>query len=122
MARLVGAVALAGPDWQSVELQGHGSPDPTVILISLSQTINATDQSPTRLAAAIHKASEILKEIDDGQVVLFVYADQPFIAVPPTDDDKVIDGILTQVSTDLVVLQHDNYRLAEPAIIMLEDY
>ncbi|MBA4791166.1 MAG: VWA domain-containing protein [Rhizobiales bacterium] len=105
-------IAMAGPAWQKVPVPALDQLDPTVIVLSLAQSMNATDQNPNRLVAARHKVEDILRRMKGGQVALVIYADAPFVAAPLTEDGRVIAQMLPEIATDLMPVLHDRPDLA----------
>ncbi|SHO67488.1 Ca-activated chloride channel family protein [Pseudoxanthobacter soli DSM 19599] len=106
------SVAAAGPAWERLPTPALGRIDPTVIVMSLAQSMNATDQSPTRLTRARHKAEDILARMKGGQVGLVVFADAPFVAAPLTEDSKVVSQMMPELATDLMPVLNDRLDLA----------
>ena len=92
-------VALAGPAWQRNELPTYKSHTPVVMVLSLAQSMNATDISPDRLTRAEHKVRDVMERNKGGDMALVVYSDQPFVAAPLTSDAKVIGDMLPELST-----------------------
>ncbi len=95
-------LAMAGPTWQKIELPSFKTKDPTVVVLSLAQSMNANDVKPTRLTRAGHKVRDILERMDGGDVGLVVYSDRPFTAAPLTEDSAVIREMLPELSTSLM--------------------
>ncbi|MEW6257918.1 MAG: VWA domain-containing protein, partial [Pseudomonadota bacterium] len=106
------AMAMAGPTWEKVPVPALDRLDPTVIVLSLAQSMNATDQNPSRLVAARHKVDDILRRMKGGQVALVIYADAPFVAAPLTEDGRVIAQMLPELATDLMPVLNDRPDLA----------
>ncbi len=89
MAALIAVVfALAGPTWEKIELPAFKAQAPTVVVLSLAQSMNATDVSPSRLARAGHKVRDILERAKGGDLGFIIYADRPFVAAPLTSDTQ----------------------------------
>ncbi len=102
-AGLIAAIiALAGPTWQKIELPSYKSSRPIVIAMSLAQSMNATDISPSRITRAGHKVRDLLDRSKGGDAGFIVYADRPFVAAPLTSDERVILEMLPELSTDLM--------------------
>jgi len=95
-------LAMAGPTWEKIELPSYKTKDPTVIALSLAQSMNATDVKPTRLTRAGHKVRDILERMEGGDVGLVIYSDRPFTASPLTEDGEVIGEMLPELSTSLM--------------------
>ena len=95
-------IAMAGPAWEKVDLPAYPSEQPTVVVMSLAQSMNADDVAPSRLTRAGHKLRDIIKRMDGGDIGLVIYADRPFVAAPLTADARVIKDMLPELSTDLM--------------------
>lgn len=116
------ALAMAGPAWEKLPTPALDRLDPTVIVLSLGQSMNATDQSPSRLGAARHKVDDILARMRGGQVGLVIYADAPFVAAPLTEDARIIAQMLPELSTELMPVLTDRADLAlDRATALLRD-
>lgn len=109
---VLAAVAIAGPTWEKLPTPALDRLDPTVIVLSLTQSMNATDQSPNRLMRARHKAEDILDRMKGGQVGLIIYADAPFVAAPLTEDTRVISQMMPELATNLMPVLNDRLDLA----------
>ncbi|MEP9375718.1 VWA domain-containing protein [Aquabacter sp. CN5-332] len=109
---VLAAIAMAGPAWQKVPAPALDRLDPTVVVLSLAQSMNATDQNPSRLVAARHKVEDILSRMRGGQVALVIYADAPFVAAPLTEDGRVVAQMLPELATDLMPVLNDRPDLA----------
>lgn len=114
-------VALAGPTWEKNELPVFKPRVPTVLALSLSQSMNATDLSPDRLTRAGHKLRDILADGKGGDFGFIIYADRPFVAAPLTSDTRVITQMLPELSTSLMpVLGNHLYLAIDKAKDLLE--
>jgi Ca-activated chloride channel family protein len=112
-AGLIASVfALAGPTWQKNELPAFKAQDPTVVVLSLAQSMNATDVSPNRLARAVHKVRDVLGRARGGDFGLIIYSDRPFVAAPLTNDTRVITQMLPELSTNLMPVIGNRLDLA----------
>lgn len=109
---LLACLAMAGPAWQKLPTPALDHLDPTVIVLSLAQSMNAADQNPTRLLAARHKVEDILNRMRGGQVALVIFADAPFVAAPLTEDGRVIGQMVPELATDLMPVLDDRPDLA----------
>ncbi len=116
------ALAMAGPSWQKVPTPALDRLDPTVIVLSLGQSMDSADQSPSRLVAARHKVEDILNRMRGGQVALIVYTDAPFVASPLTEDGKVVSQMLPELATDLMPVRGNRPDLAiQKAVELLKN-
>ena len=112
IALIAVCVALAGPAWQRNELPTYKSHTPVVMVLSLAQSMNATDISPDRLTRAEHKVRDVMERNKGGDMALVVYSDQPFVAAPLTSDAKVIGDMLPELSTSLMPVLGNRLDLA----------
>ncbi|WP_062231754.1 VWA domain-containing protein [Aureimonas sp. N4] len=104
--------ALAGPTWQKAEVPSFTGGEPVVAVLSLAQSMNSTDLSPSRLRSAVHKLSDILTRTEGDERALVIYSDVPFVAAPLTSDQKVISQMLPELSTKLMPVLGDRPDLA----------
>ncbi|MFZ1725556.1 MAG: VWA domain-containing protein [Albidovulum sp.] len=112
-AALIAAVlAMAGPTWQKLPTPVYGGSEPTVIVLSLAQSMNGTDMVPSRLARAGHKLRDMLDQAKGGDVALVIYSDRPFVAAPLTADSEVIRQMLPELSTNLMPVLGNRLDLA----------
>ena len=94
--------ALAGPTWHSRELPVHRVKDARVVVLDLSQSMDAPDMPPSRLARARLEAAEIFAMTEEGQTGLVVYAGDAFLVSPLTDDSATLTAMLPALSSDLM--------------------
>ncbi|MEM7168970.1 MAG: VWA domain-containing protein [Pseudomonadota bacterium] len=99
---LAAVLALAGPAWERLPQPAHTVMAPTVVALNLSQSMNATDESPSRLTRAKHKIYDLIDRQKGGQIGLVLFTDTAFTAVPLTDDGAVISELLPLVDTSLM--------------------
>jgi Ca-activated chloride channel family protein len=99
---LAAVVALAGPAWEKLPVPTARGGEPTVVVLSLAQSMNGADLVPSRLARAGHKLRDILDRASGEDTGLVIYADRPFVAAPLTPDAGVIREMLPELSTGLM--------------------
>jgi Ca-activated chloride channel family protein len=114
-AWLCGTVAMAGPRWNYTDQKTFRASQDLVIVLDLSQTMNAQDVKPSRVARARQEIQNILDMRRAEQVGLVAYAAVPHLVTPLTDDIRTIRNLLPALDTSLVTLQGD--RLG-PALAM----
>ncbi|NOZ53634.1 MAG: VWA domain-containing protein [Gammaproteobacteria bacterium] len=102
---LLSISALAGPVWKQLPQPVFRSQASLVILLDLSRSMDVTDVKPSRLQRARHKILDILKKRKEGQTALIVYALEPFIVSPLTQDAKTVASLTNDLSTDLMPFQ-----------------
>jgi len=111
-ALIASVLAMAGPTWERLPVPVHGGADPTVIVLSLAQSMNGTDLVPSRLTRAVHKLRDMLTREKGGDIGLVIFADRPFVAAPLTADAEVIRQMLPDLSTDLMPVLGNRLDLA----------
>lgn len=113
-------LALAGPRWGYREIEMISKDQALVILLDLSESMNATDVKPSRLVRAKQKIEDLLlsKGVKMG---LIAFAADPHMISPITDDKETIRHLLPSLSTDLVYVQGSRLSPAlKMAAVMLE--
>ncbi|MGD9604391.1 MAG: VWA domain-containing protein, partial [Gammaproteobacteria bacterium] len=83
-----------------------------VILLDLSTSMRAADVTPSRLERARFKIKDLLLGRATGQTALVVFAAQPFVVTPLTDDVRTIDSQLSIVAPELMPRQGTDVALA----------
>ncbi|HAT87327.1 MAG TPA: hypothetical protein DCS30_16060 [Rhizobiales bacterium] len=104
--------AMAGPSWQKSDIPSFSGGEPVVMVLSLAQSMNADDLSPSRLKRAGHKLRDILERTQGDDRGLVIYSDAPFVATPLTNDPKVIEQMLPELSTNLMPVLGNRLDLA----------
>lgn len=105
-------IGLAGPTWQERELPSFEGGAPVVAVLSLAQSMNADDLTPSRLKRSVHKLRDILERTAGDERGLVIYADAPFVAAPLTSDTQVIEQMLPELSTSLMPVLGNRLDLA----------
>ncbi len=101
-ASLLSALVLAGPVWERQNVPVHRTLFARILLLDLSQSMNAKDISPSRLARARFKVHDILEASEDAQVALIVFAARPYTLSPLTEDVDTLIGMVPDLSTDII--------------------
>ncbi|MFC4892897.1 VWA domain-containing protein [Pseudofrancisella aestuarii] len=100
--------ALAGPAWSYQDVPVYQKSMPRVIALDVSDSMDTTDVSPSRLQRAKYKILDLLKEIREGQTGMIVFSSEPFVVSPLTTDAKTISNLVPVLKTDIVPVQgHD---------------
>lgn len=98
-------MALAGPRWTYQEIETFSKDQSLVILLDLSESMNAADARPTRLVRAKQKIEDILAESKGVKVGLIAFAADPHMISPLTDDKDTVRHLLPSLTTNLVYVQ-----------------
>jgi Ca-activated chloride channel family protein len=104
--------ALAGPVYKKLPQPVYREQSSLVVLLDLSQSMNATDVKPSRLARAKLELLDILKTRKTGQTALVVYAADAFVVTPLTDDNATIANLVPSLETDMMPAQGSNLTAA----------
>ena len=94
--------ALAGPAWEKLPQPAVKKGTDTVYLLDISVFMTPVDVKPSRMDRARFKMHDFLQETKDGQNALILYDNEPFVAVPLTTDQKVIEQILPTVQAGMM--------------------
>lgn len=100
--------ALAGPVYKKLQQPVFREQAALVILLDLSQSMNATDIKPSRIERAKLELLDILKQRKGGQTALIVYAANAFTVTPLTDDNNTISNLLPVLQTSMMPAQGSN--------------
>jgi Ca-activated chloride channel homolog len=105
---LLCTLALAGPTWSRIAEPMYTDRAAQVVAISLSQHMQATDVSPSRMQRARYKARDLLAANRDGLNALIGYAGQSFVVAPLTSDAHSLDDLLNAMGPDTMPVDGDN--------------
>jgi len=105
-------IALAGPVYKKLPQPVYREQSSLVILLDLSQSMNATDIKPSRLSRAKLELLDLLKTRKTGQTALIVYAADAFVVTPLTDDNATIANLVPSLATDMMPAQGSNLSAA----------
>lgn len=111
--------ALAGPVYKKLPQPVYREQSSLVVLLDLSQSMNATDIKPSRLSRAKLELLDILKTRKTGQTALIVYAADAFVVTPLTDDNANIANLVPALETDMMPAQGSNLSTALAKTISL---
>ncbi len=104
--------ALAGPVYKKLPQPVYREQSSLIVLLDLSQSMNATDIKPSRLARAKLELLDLLKTRKTGQTALIVYAADAFVVTPLTDDNATIANLVPSLETDMMPAQGSNLAKA----------
>jgi len=118
---LLAIFALAGPTWERLPQPAFRDTGALVILLDLSRSMDATDLKPSRLVRARFKVADILKQRQEGQTALVVYAGNAFTVTPLTNDTETIASQLSVLETSIMPSQGSRADIAlKKAIALLQ--
>lgn len=114
-------LALAGPRWNLREMETFSQDQSLVILLDLSESMNATDIKPSRLVRAKQKIEDLLNLSKGVKIGLIAFAADPHMITPITDDKETIRHLLPSLDTNLIYVQGSRLSSAlDMASTMLE--
>ncbi len=102
---LLSIIALAGPVWQRLPQPVFKQQSALVVLLDLSQSMNAQDIKPSRIARARLKLIDLLKQRKEGQTALVAYAATAYTVTPLTDDVDTIESLVSSLSPEIMPAQ-----------------
>lgn len=109
---VLAVIALAGPVWKRLPQPVFKQQSALVIALDLSQSMNAQDIKPSRLARARLKLIDILKMRKEGQTALVAYAGTAYTVSPLTDDSDTIQSLVSSLTPDIMPSQGSRSDLA----------
>lgn len=95
-------VSLTGPSWVRMPVPTYQKIQARVLVLDMSAAMLAKDLLPDNLSRAKFKLHDLLQHKDVGQFALVVYAGEPFVASPLTDDGQTIDALLSSLTADVM--------------------
>jgi len=102
---LLTVLALADPVWEQQQQPVYRNEASRVIILDLSNSMLSPDLKPSRLVRARYKVSDILKQSQDGQTGLVVFAGDAFTVAPLTHDTDTIEALLSPLQPALMPVQ-----------------
>lgn len=108
--------SLAGPRWNFTEIEVYKPDKNLVILLDLSNSMNAEDVKPSRIKRAKQKIDDILRLSKGVNISIIGFAADAHIIVPLTDEVQSIRYLMQAVDTDIVFVQGSNIK---PALEMV---
>lgn len=105
LSGLLVSLSLAGPVWEKLPQPVFNNESALVIALDLSLSMDSNDVTPSRLTRARFKIADILKQNEEGQIALLVYAGDAFTVTPLTDDMSTIESQLPALTTSIMPTQ-----------------
>ncbi len=99
----IGVIAMAGPRWKFKTYETYQtSAAAVVIVLDLSQSMNAEDIKPNRITRAKQAIQDILAEAHDVRIGMIVFAEVSHLITPITDDFATIQHLLPAIDVKLI--------------------
>lgn len=105
-------LALANPRWSYKDLDAYQPTASMVILLDLSNTMNATDVSPSRIVRARQNIEDLINLSKGLKIGLIGFAGYPHLISPITDDIQTIKTFIPALDTDLTNVQGNSLARA----------
>ncbi|HKJ05719.1 MAG TPA: VWA domain-containing protein [Geopsychrobacteraceae bacterium] len=102
---LLAVLALAGPVWERKPQPVFRQQSALVILFDLSRSMQAADLKPSRFLRARLKIEDLLRQREEGQTALIVFAADAFTVTPLTDDRHTIESLLKSLEPEMMPAQ-----------------
>ncbi len=118
----LGVIGLAGPSWEKIPQPVIQKQNALVVVLDLSPSMNSQDIKPSRLAISRFKLIDLLKQRNEGQTGLVVYAGEAHIVTPLTDDVETLINLLPVLKPSLLPIRGSNVEAGiAQAIKLLKD-
>jgi len=108
IAGVLATLALAGPVWSKLPQPVYHNNAATVVLLNLSDSMNSSDVTPSRLERAKLKLLDFLRRQREGQTALIAYAGEAYVVSPLTDDAATIESLVTSLDTTIMPVAGDH--------------
>ena len=95
-------LAMMSPEGQKTTTQLHRNPFEIVILLDLSQSMNAQDIAPTRLEAALEEIDALTRFSPHQEYALVFFTTETFVQLPMTMDPPTVRAYLPHINTDVM--------------------
>lgn len=113
-------IGLAGPSLEEEEQTVYQSLQSRVIVLDLSESMDAEDVKPSRLARAKFKVIDLLDQERSGRTAFIVFAGEPYVVSPLTQDTKTLADMVPVLETELMPAKgHDIGAALEKARALL---
>ena len=102
LALALGITGLAGPAWQHEPMPLLEDRAPLVVALDLSASMDAVDESPTRLERAKLKLRSLLARRQGARTALLVFGNSAHRVLPLGEDPNLLLGYVPDLSTELM--------------------
>ena len=109
---LFAVISASGPSWIKKEVESVSNSVPLMIVLNLSSDMMQDDITPNRLTRAKYAISDLLTEVKQASKGLIVYAGEPFLITPITEDSEIIKNLLPSIDFDIMPENGDRLDLA----------
>lgn len=99
---ILSILTLSGPAWERQKTPFVQDEAPLVVVLDLSQSMNAIDVQPTRLERSKQKVRDLLAIRPGARTGLIAYAGTSHMVLPLTDDPRITEMYLVSLETGLM--------------------
>ncbi|MGI2208861.1 VWA domain-containing protein [Shewanella baltica] len=105
---LIATFALAGPAVNKQSLPVFAAEQGRVLVMDMSVSMFATDLAPNRLTQAKFRATDLLRNLKEGETGLVAFAGDAFTISPLTRDTGTLLNLLPTLSPDIMPVRGSN--------------
>jgi len=105
---LIAVIALSGPAFTKQSLPVFETAQGRVIIMDMSLSMYASDQTPNRLTQAKFKATDLIDALTEGETGLVAYAGDAFTISPLTRDRATLLNLLPTLSPEIMPVRGSN--------------
>ena len=109
---LLAVLALVGPSWKREPSPFAGEQAGLMVLLKVSETMNAGDVAPSRLERAKFKLRDLLAMREQAPTGLIVYSGSAHLVMPMTRDDEVLSTMIEDLTPSLMPADGDALGMA----------
>ncbi|MCL1091136.1 VWA domain-containing protein [Shewanella profunda] len=105
---LIATLALAGPAVNKQSLPVFAAEQGRVLMMDMSVSMFATDITPNRLTQAKFRATDLLRNLKEGETGLVAFAGDAFTISPLTRDTSTLLNLLPTLSPEIMPVRGSN--------------
>ncbi|SOE23351.1 Ca-activated chloride channel family protein [Spirosomataceae bacterium TFI 002] len=94
--------AILGPSFGITEMEARTAGKDIYLCVDLSQSMNASDVSPSRIEKAKTELIKLVDGIKENRIGIIIFSEQAFIQIPLTFDTEVIKIAISKLNTKLL--------------------
>ena len=103
---LLTVVALAGPSWRS-QPSPFAQQSGLMVVLKTSESMESADVQPSRIDRARQKIHDLLSARPGADTGLIVYSGSAHLVMPLTNDERIIDTMLEELTPELMPVDGD---------------
>lgn len=94
--------ALLGPSFGESELEVEAAGKDIFLVVDLSNSMNATDVTPSRLDKVKFEMNRLIQNAGNNRIGLIVFSNESFVQIPLTYDLQALSSLVQSLQTDLL--------------------